>query len=142
MGIYSLDSISIRKESHMKKIIFLPVVLGLAACQTPVAQQYVANMYAKGTLKGYENTGVANEANTNCPGCHVKNYDRVKLTVNEILSKAGIEYFVEGCRVSVVDSLGLINVSAERYIPATDNSSCITIFEKEKSYLKSMGFAE
>ena len=129
-------------ESHMKKIIFLPVILGLAACQTPVAQQYVANMYAKGTLKGYENTGVANEANTNCPGCHVKNYDRVKLTVNEILSKAGIEYFVDGCRVSVVDSLGLINVSAERYIPATDNSTCITVFEKEKSYLKSMGFAE
>lgn len=126
----------------MKKIIFLPVILGLVACQTPVAQQYVANMYAKGTLKGYENVQESDSKQYACPGCHVKNYARVQLTVNEILAKAGMEYFVEGCRVSVVDSLGLMNVSAERYIPATDNLSCITVFEKEKSYLKSMGFAE
>lgn len=126
----------------MRKIVFLTVLFGLTACQSPVAQQYVANMYAKGTLKGYENVKESDSKQYACPGCHVKNYARVKLTVDEILSENSMEYYVQGCRVSVVDSLGLMNVSTERYIPATDNSSCITVFEKEKSYLKSMGFAE
>lgn len=126
----------------MRKIAFFPVVLALAACKTPVPQQYVANMYAHGTLKGYENVKDSGGKEYSCPGCHVRNYDRVKLTVEEVVNAAGVDYFVVGCRVSVIDSLGLMNVSAERYIPATDNSSCVTVFEKEKSYLKSMGFSE
>ena len=116
----------------MKKVMFLFVVLGLTACQPPIAQQYVANMYAKGTLKGYENVKESDS----------KQYARVQLTVDEVLGKSAVKYFVKGCRVSVIDSLGLINVSAERYIPAMDSSYCVTVFEQERDYLKSMGFTE
>ena len=126
----------------MKKVMFLFVVLGLTACQPPIAQQYVANMYAKGTLKGYENVKESDSKQYACPGCHVKNYARVQLTVDEVLGKSAVKYFVKGCRVSVIDSLGLINVSAERYIPAMDSSYCVTVFEQERDYLKSMGFTK
>ncbi len=126
----------------MKKYLVLAGMLVLTACQTYAPRQYVANMYAKGSLTGYENTGNMNEANTNCPGCHVKNFDRAKLTVEEIVSERGIEPVLVACQVTVIDSLDLKNISEMRYIPATDPLSCETVFEKEKSYLKAMGFAE
>lgn len=124
-----------------KSICFIGVML-LTACQTYTPKQYIANMYAKGTLNGYSDTGTACATNTNCPGCHVKSFDRVKLTVTEIMTQNSANPFVEACQVSVIDSLGLVNITENRYIPATDFTACETVFEKEKSYLKAMGFAE
>jgi len=117
----------------------------LTSCTMTGPNLYVANMYAKGTLNNYMDTGVSCSENKNCPGCHVKNFDRVKLTVEEVLAKGSSiqnSTEVEGCLVTVVDSLGLKNISEERYIPAADTYSCETVYEKEKSYLKAMGFAE
>jgi len=126
----------------MKKSICIIGVLLLAGCQTYTPKQYVANMYAKGTLNGYGETGVTCETNKNCPGCHVKSFDRVKLTVTEIMAQNTTTPFVEACEVSVIDSLGLMNITESRYIPATDFTACETVYEKEKSYLKAMGFSE
>ena len=99
-------------------------------------------MYAKGTLKGYEDTG---SGKATCPGCHVKNYDRALLTVDEVLDESAARFgekIVDSCLVTVVDSLNLINISEVRDIPAESEFTCSTVFEKEKSYLKSMGFSE
>lgn len=126
----------------MKKSICILGLLVAAGCQTYVPAQYVANMYAKGTLNGYGETGTSCETNKNCPGCHVKSFDRVKLTVTEVLAQNTSRPVVEACRVSVVDSLELMNITENRYIPATDFTTCETVYEKEKSYLKAMGFAE
>jgi hypothetical protein len=52
------------------------------------------------------------------------------------------EKVVDSCVVSVSDSLGLINISESRNIPAENEFTCSTVFEKEKLYLKSMGFSE
>ena len=130
----------------MKKSFATLAVLLLGACAGQVGpDQYIANMYAKGTLKGYEGTGTGCQGNTNCPGCHIKNYDRVLLTVDEVLDESAArmgEKIVDSCQVSVVDTLGLMNISESRNIPAESEFTCGTVFEKEKSYLKSMGFAE
>ena len=127
----------------MKKTLITTAVLLLGACAGQIGpDQYIANMYAKGTLKGYEETG---SGKATCPGCHIKNYDRVLLTVDEVLDESAKrlgEKVVDSCQVSVVDSLGLINISESRNIPAESEFTCSTVFEKEKSYLKSMGFVE
>ncbi len=103
-------------------------------------------MYAKGTLTGYEDTGTSCDINKLCPGCHIKNFDKVKLTVEEVLSRNNqtvlSDYNLDGCNVYVSDSLNLINISDHRYIPATNSESCAIIFDQEKSYLESMGFSE
>lgn len=128
----------------MKKICF--ALLGLTACTTVAGpNQYIANMYAKGTLNNYSDTGASCSENKNCPGCHVKSFDRVTLTVDEVLdnsSKFQNRKVVDGCKVSIIDSLHLQNISEQRYIPATPQYTCETVYEKEKSYLKAMGFAE
>ena len=131
----------------MKKYIFTTAALLLGACVGQIEpDQYVANMYAKGTLKGYEETGTSCSATkATCPGCHIKNYDRVLLTVDEVLNESAKrlgQKVVESCQVSVVDTLGLMNISESRNIPAENELTCSTVYEKEKSYLKSMGFAE
>lgn len=115
-------------------------LLCLTSCTQVVPNQYIANMYANGTLKNYEDTGVGCPENKNCPGCHVKHFDRVKLTVDEVISKTNFE--LEGCVVTIQDSLGLKNISEVRYIPATYTYSCDVVYEKEKAYLKAMGFSE
>ena len=127
----------------MKKAYF--ALFFLTACTTIGPDLYVANMYAKGTLNNYADTGASCSENKNCPGCHVKSFDRVKLTVEEVLVKGAgmhVQKEVNGCNVSVTDSLNLQNITEKRYIPATDIDSCETVFEQEKAYLKAMGFTE
>ena len=129
----------------MKPIIILPA-LALAACHATVTpDQYIANMYAKGTLKGYGNSAGTGEScqGASCPGCHVQNFDRVRLVVEEVLVRpdTGIKH-VDACQVTVTDSLGLMNISETRYIPATDTYDCEIVYDKEKTYLKAMGFEE
>ncbi len=131
----------------MKKIIVSSVMF-LSACSTTgtiCSNQYIANMYAKGTLNNYDETGTGCGENKNCPGCHVKQFDRVKLTVDEILDESarmhGIKE-VDVCAVTIEDSLKLKNISETRYIQATDEYTCEMVYEKEKSYLKAMGFSE
>jgi len=133
----------------MKKTLITTAVLLLGACAQQIGpDQYIANMYAKGTLKGYEETGLnctSSSCKASCPGCHIKNYDRVLLTVDEVLDESAKrlgEKVVDSCLVTVVDSLNLINISETRDIPAESEFTCSTVFEKEKSYLKSMGFSE
>lgn len=139
-----------KKGVYMKKIIIISIATSLSACAPQVfPDQYVSNMYANGTLNGYENTGTGcsncEKSCVNCPGCHVKHFDRVKLVVDEVLVESEQRMgnkVVDACLVSVVDSLKLLNISAERYIPAENNLSCAEVYEKEKSYLKAMGFVE
>lgn len=126
----------------MKKIAILCGVLLLTACQMVGPKQYIANMYANGTLDGYETTGGCMANEKVCPGCHVKNFDRALLTVTEVWDENAMEPVVTACRVSVVDSLGLLNVSDSRYIPASELTTCDIVYEKEKAYLKAMGFSE
>ena len=138
----------------MKKYILLGC-MGLAACTNTVCpNQYIANMYANGTLNNYDNAestcpcnGAQSDAGAtpSCPGCHVKHFDRVKLTVEEV--GPGYDYnngiqVVDGCVVTIQDSLHLKNVSERRYIPATAEYTCEMVYEKEKNYLKAMGFSE
>ena len=131
----------------MKKYLFLSGAI-LSACTTGgtiCSNQYVANMYANGTLNNYSETGTGCCENKNCPGCHVKHFDRVKLTVDEVLDEASRQHGikdVDACAVTVEDSLKLKNISETRYIPATDEYTCEMVYEKEKSYLKAMGFSE
>lgn len=119
----------------------------LAACRMSVTPDiYIANMYAKGTLKNYGSgvcTGDTCSQITSCPGCHVQHFDRVKLVVEEILDypESGHKH-VDACEVTVTDSLGLINISETRYIPATETYDCEVVYDKEKAYLKAMGFEE
>lgn len=126
-------------------VIIAPLVL--AACHMTVTpNQYIANMYAKGSLKGYGNS-VGGESGCqqgpSCPGCHVQYFDRVKLVVEEILARPENGHKkVDACEVTVTDSLGLMNISETRYIPATDAYDCEIVYDKEKAYLKAMGFEE
>lgn len=117
--------------------ILIGLGLCLTACQQP-ALQYATNMYAKGTLKNYTTP----ETLPSCPGCHVKNFDRVTLVVDEVLSRSSTTRLVEACNVSVKDSLGLANITTYRSIPTTGIISCADVFEKEKLYLEAMGFSE
>lgn len=131
----------------MKKyLIFGCCALTACTSNYVCSKQYIANMYANGTLNNYDDTGSSCcEGNKNCPGCHVRHFDRVKLTVEEVLDNYSRQNGVkelEACVVEVKDSLGLKNVSASRYIPATEEYNCEMVFEKEKAYLKAMGFAE
>ena len=137
----------------MKKYILLGCI-GLTACTNTICpNQYIANMYANGTLNNYDNaetTCPCTDAQRcpdvkTCPGCHVKHFDRVKLTVEEV--GPGYDYnngiqVVDGCVVTIQDSLNLKNISETRYIPATPEYTCEIVYEKEKNYLKAMGFAE
>lgn len=129
----------------MKKIIVLALA-ALCGCQTMVTpDQYIANMYAKGTLKGYGNNVGSSEtcSGASCPGCHVQHFDRARLIVEEVLThpESGKKH-VEACHVTVTDSLGLMNITETRYIPATETYGCEVVYEKEKSYLTAMGFQE
>ncbi len=121
----------------MKKCFILIACVLTACAHQIMPDQYVANMYAKGTLNGY--------GDGSCAGCHIKSFDRVKLTVDEELSSADRQRgkrVIDACIVSIEDSLHLVNISAQRYIPATNEYNCEVIFEKEKAYLKAMGFEE
>ncbi len=132
------------------KIYLIAGLSLLAACTSTITpNEYVANMYAKGELDNYQDTGVggcsANGGGTSCPGCHVKRFDRVKLTVDEVLvesERMAGRKVVDGCQVEVEDSLHLMNISEQRYIPAAPDYTCKTVYEKEKAYLKAMGFQE
>ena len=73
---------------------------------------------------------------------NVKNFDRVTLVVDEVLSRSSTTRLVEACNVSVKDSLGLANITTYRSIPTTGVISCADVFEKEKLYLEAMGFSE
>ena len=139
-----MNKITFQKGIKMKKYTLLCLV-GLTGCTNAVCpNQYIANMYANGTLNNYEDTGASCNENKNCPGCHVKHFDRVLLTVDEVLSgynQNGIKN-VEVCAVNIQDSLKLKNISETRYVPATHEYTCEMVYEKEKNYLKAMGFSE
>ncbi len=116
----------------MKKIYLLPLIL-LAACTTQrPLHMYSTSMYAKGGLEKY---------NLECPGCHVEKFDRADILVAE-LSSSTTSRTVDACHIAVEDSLQMKNIQTDRVVPVTSSTDCETLFNKEKSYLKAMGFAE
>lgn len=127
----------------MKKICLIPAVL-LSACTATTTisnsikyttkhtpQVYSTTMYAKGNLAKHD---------TGCLGCHIHDFDRVNVIVEEVLSNDS--KVMDACHIEVTDSLDLVNIKTDKYVPLQDSTTCETLFNKEKSYLKAMGFAE